>query len=529
MLLYSTTGGMWTYPVRITYSFIPDGTSIGGSPSKLYATMPSGWQTAIEQAAAVWEAATGINFVQVPDDGAPIGSNGDQQGDPNFGDIRFGGMPQSSSVLAFAFFPPPFNGGTNAGDIFFNTAQLWQTNGSNYDLMSCAIHEIGHALGMEHSAIYSAVMYADYHGVAQSLTSDDTSGIQSIYGAAPGDSDNGQWNWLGVNGNGQGTATGHITNNNDVDWYYTQAPANTNGILTVSMQSSNLSSLCPSVYVYDTNWNYLGGANLSGVYGGTATATIGGVSPGNWYYIAAAPANQSQSTPGTTGNYGLLVNFCGQYQPPIPPPYTVVAAQPSQDPSTTPEGTGWTIGGKFIPYLGILDLSILNNIISLLGDGIFRIVYGSLSGYGDIMEVGDKVAHSHHLSKVAHGHHLNEGAGNTQLHKHHQHREDTLPGDASEATIIPLSVNTSADDNHGGPGTMFHLRNEAPRRVEAARLRAVDAVLSGWRPGGLLSARPPFDGRRPSGSRPTLSLSLRPEGDLITHAWPVKSLAKASP
>ena len=213
--------------------------------------------------------------------------------------------------------------------------------------------------------------------------------------------------------------------------------------------------------------------NLSGVYGGTATATIGGVSPGNWYYIAAAPANQSQSTPGTTGNYGLLVNFCGQYQPPIPPPYTVVAAQPSQDPSTTPEGTGWTIGGKFIPYLGILDLSILNNIISLLGDGIFRIVYGSLSGYGDIMEVGDKVAHSHHLS---------EGAGNTQLDEHHQHREDTLPGDASEATIIPLSVNTGADDNHGGPGTMFHLRNEAPRRVEAARLRAVDAVLSGWRP-----------------------------------------------
>ena len=137
MLLYSTTGGMWTYPVRITYSFIPDGTSIGGSPSKLYATMPSGWQTAIEKAAAVWEAATGINFVQVPDDGAPIGSNGDQQGDPNFGDIRFGGMPQSSSVLAFAFLPPAFNGGTNAGDIFFNTAQLWQTNGSNYDLMSC--------------------------------------------------------------------------------------------------------------------------------------------------------------------------------------------------------------------------------------------------------------------------------------------------------------------------------------------------------------------------------------------------------
>ena len=340
MLLYSTFGGNWQYPVRITYSFIPDGTSIGGSPRKLYATMLSGWQTAIEKAAAVWEAVTGINFVHVPDDGAPIGSNGDQQGDPNIGDIRFGGMQQSSSVLAFAFLPPRFNGGTNAGDIFFNTAQLWQTNGSNYDLMSCAIHEIGHALSMDHSAIYSADMYAYYHGVAQSLTSDDTSGIQSIYGEAPGDLDKGQWNWLGVNGYGQGTATGHITNNNDVNWYYTQAPANTNGMLIVSMQSCNLSSLCPSVYVYDMNWNYLRGANLSGFYGGTATATIGGVSPGNWYYIAAAPANQSQSTPGTTGNYGLLVNFCGQYQPPIPPPYTVVAAQPDQIPAQPRRGRG---------------------------------------------------------------------------------------------------------------------------------------------------------------------------------------------
>ena len=76
---------------------------------------------------------------------------------------------------------------------------------------------------------------------------------------------------------------------------------------------------------------------------------------------------------------------------------------------------------------------------------------------------------------------------------------------------------------------MFHQRNETLRQVEAARLRAVDAVLSGWRPGGLLRRRPPFDGGRPSGSRPTLSLSLRPEGDLITHAWPVKSLAKAFP
>ena len=151
---------------------------------------------------------TNINLVQVPDDGAPIGSSGDQQGDPNFGDIRIGGMPQSLGQLAFAFLPPAFNGGTNAGDIFFNTAQSWQTNGTTYDLLTVAIHEFGHALGMAHSQIDTADMYAYYHGADQSLTSDDVAGIQSIYGTPQPDGSNTSHNSAmnitpDINGNGQ--------------------------------------------------------------------------------------------------------------------------------------------------------------------------------------------------------------------------------------------------------------------------------------------------------------------------------------
>ena len=127
VLLYSTTGGRWTYPERITYSIIPDGTSIGGIPSNLQQVLSTkpGWRQQIEKAAAVWEAAADINLVQVADDGLPIGTAGDQQGDPRFGDIRIGGMAQSGGQLAFTFVPPPQNGGTDAGDIFFNTSQLW--------------------------------------------------------------------------------------------------------------------------------------------------------------------------------------------------------------------------------------------------------------------------------------------------------------------------------------------------------------------------------------------------------------------
>ena len=71
MQLYSTTGGKWTYPVRITYSIVPDGTSIGGTPSNLRQTLNSlpDWQERIEEAAAIWEAVANINLVQVPDDG----------------------------------------------------------------------------------------------------------------------------------------------------------------------------------------------------------------------------------------------------------------------------------------------------------------------------------------------------------------------------------------------------------------------------------------------------------------------------
>jgi len=113
VLLYASTGARWAHPIRVTYSIVPDGTSIGGTPSNLQGTLGAlpGWQQQIQKAAAVWQAVAGINLVQVPDNGVPIGSGGYQQGDPGFGDIRIGGMTQSGSYLGFAYSPPRYNGG----------------------------------------------------------------------------------------------------------------------------------------------------------------------------------------------------------------------------------------------------------------------------------------------------------------------------------------------------------------------------------------------------------------------------------
>ena len=188
LLLYSTLGAQWTYGSRITFSFVPDGTSIGGTPSVLFQTLnakfsTATWQQQFQKAAAVWQNVTNINLAQVSDDGSSLGANGNQQDDSRFGDIRISAIPQSSGTLATCFLPPPINGGSDAGDIVFNSNVNWQVN-STYDLETVAIHEIGHALGMGHSQITTADMYAYYNGQKQSLTTDDTGGIQSIYGAA---------------------------------------------------------------------------------------------------------------------------------------------------------------------------------------------------------------------------------------------------------------------------------------------------------------------------------------------------------
>ena len=186
ILLYSDLGDQWTYGSRITYSFMPDGTSVGGVPSALFSTLNASyptatWEAQIEQAASLWEGATNANLALVSDGGQAVGSSGAQQDDPRFGDIRIGAVPLGSGILAETFVPPPANGGTDAGDIFLNSNINWKI-GSNYDLLTVAAHEFGHALGLGESSVSTAVMYGTYNGIKNVLASDDITGIDSIYG-----------------------------------------------------------------------------------------------------------------------------------------------------------------------------------------------------------------------------------------------------------------------------------------------------------------------------------------------------------
>jgi len=137
-------------------------------------------RSAITQALAQWSAVTPLTFSEVPFASTPdmvirfvAGDHGD--GSPFDG---------PSGILAHGFYPPP-NGGAIAGDLHFDEAETWTVNlpPSGIDLVSVALHEFGHTLGLAHSTISGAVMAPYYTGAHRTLEADDIAGIRALYGA----------------------------------------------------------------------------------------------------------------------------------------------------------------------------------------------------------------------------------------------------------------------------------------------------------------------------------------------------------
>jgi Matrixin len=340
VLLYSALGDQWTYSSRITFSLMPDGTNVGGISSALYQTLNANyptvsWKQQIEAAASLWENVTNINLAMVSDSGQAVGSSGNQQDDSQIGDIRIGAIPLGAGTLAVTFLPPPANGGTDAGDILLNSNVNWRIS-SNYDLMTVVAHEFGHALGLGESTVSTAVMYGTYNGIKQTLASDDIQGIQSIYGMRQFD----QFNAGGLRNNTYITATNidsfvknaqiaisglDITTAGDTEWFYVDVPTSSTGTMSVTVQSSNLSSLSPKLQVYTSQLGLMAQAGTVASLGATVTVSAN-VRPGQGYYFKVLAAGG----PGPIGDYGLLVNFGSQPQAPILPPNTVVSQQPDR-------------------------------------------------------------------------------------------------------------------------------------------------------------------------------------------------------
>lgn len=106
-------------------------------------------------------------------------------------------------VLGHAFYPAStISPETIAGDVHFDDAELWRI-GFGVDMYSVALHEIGHALGLGHSASPFAVMFSLYvpGTVYSGLAQDDIDGILTIYPPAL------PWDFFRINNDGAGTLT----------------------------------------------------------------------------------------------------------------------------------------------------------------------------------------------------------------------------------------------------------------------------------------------------------------------------------
>lgn len=139
----------------------------------------------IERAIRTWAAVTPFKFIKVNNFTA-AGSDIRISFVPGL-HLHGDGSPFPDNGLAHTFAPPD-------GRIHFNKDISWDArvhfeagvngsfSGAFYDLQTVAVHALGHALGLGHSGIKEAVMYATIvPEERKGLHKDDVQGIEALY------------------------------------------------------------------------------------------------------------------------------------------------------------------------------------------------------------------------------------------------------------------------------------------------------------------------------------------------------------
>lgn len=145
-------------PTILTWSYVPDGTFIGGfagepgSPSNLFAWLNGlyggfdAWHALVVQVFERWGELTGNTYVYEPnDDGASFPSAAGVAGVR--GDVRISGhfIDGNSGILAYNFFP---NTGDMVLDSFDSFYNIMTDNSRRF--RNVVAHEHGHGMGMRH-------------------------------------------------------------------------------------------------------------------------------------------------------------------------------------------------------------------------------------------------------------------------------------------------------------------------------------------------------------------------------------------
>jgi hypothetical protein len=158
----------WSQPngkesgIEISYAFA-EGSSYGNlSLDKV--------KSLFSEALSVWSQYAPLNFKEVADPG---------QDDAVDIRIKSENIDGPKETLAYAYFP-------NAGDITFDQSEQW----SESLFLETAVHEIGHAMGLDHEgeteAVMNSVLTGRYEESAPYLLNDDIEGIRGLYGSGKG-------------------------------------------------------------------------------------------------------------------------------------------------------------------------------------------------------------------------------------------------------------------------------------------------------------------------------------------------------
>jgi predicted Zn-dependent protease len=315
----TTYGIPWRDPQHLTLSFAPDGTAIAGHQNSLFQTLDAyqataDWQREILQAFQTWAVHANINISLHDDGGQPFGTAGDLQGDPRFGDIRVGAQPMAADALGVTVPYDPFLSGTWSGDVLLNsTARLDAAH-----LLPVALHEAGHALGLDDNSDPNSVMYSHYDAQHTTLTAGDIAALQALYGPpAPDPVQGGHDNntlrtatpiHVPTHYSGQAPLTvfSRIVSAQDVDYYSTRVAGNYRGPVTFRLQTAGVSLLEPRLTLYDNAGKVLGQAVSTQPGGDVLTVTLPQTSPNQAVYARVEAATTGVFA---GGRYALAVTL----------------------------------------------------------------------------------------------------------------------------------------------------------------------------------------------------------------------------